>query len=200
MLRFLKKELNRTYTENGAVTNISTESFCLDLFATAGALRSATDDEIVTRFIKAFAEDRDIAMKTLFFARDIRGGLGERRFFKVILEYLAKAEPGTVVKNIANIAEYGRYDDILVLIGTPCENVAMTYIRTMLETDMNALAEGKAVSLLAKWLPSVNTSNEETVKAGRKIARFCGMTEAQYRKTSFSNSSKLTVSLIGAAL
>ena len=183
MLRFLKKELNRTYTENGAVTNISTESFCLDLFATAGALRSATDDEIVTRFIKAFAEDRDIAMKTLFFARDIRGGLGERRFFKVILEYLAKAEPGTVVKNIANIAEYGRYDDILVLIGTPCENVAMTYIRTMLETDMNALAEGKAVSLLAKWLPSVNTSNEETVKAGRKIARFCGMTEAQYRKT-----------------
>ena len=183
MLNFLKRELNRTRTENGAATNRSTESFCLDLFATAGALRSATDDEIVTRFVKAFAEDRDLAMKTLFFARDIRGGLGERRFFKVILTYLASAEPETVVKNIANIAEYGRYDDILVLIGTPCESVAMAYIRSMLEADRNALAEGGAVSLLAKWLPSVNASNAETVKNGRKIAAYCGITEAEYRKT-----------------
>ena len=120
MLKFLKKEANKTYTENGAVTYMSTESFCLDLFATAGALRQASDEEIISRFVKAFAEDRDLAVKTLFFARDIRGGLGERRFFKVILKYLAEAEPETVIKNIANIAEYGRYDDILVLIGTPC--------------------------------------------------------------------------------
>ncbi|MBR3279137.1 MAG: DUF2828 family protein [Lachnospiraceae bacterium] len=183
MLNFLKKELNRTHTENGAAAYASTESFCLDLFATAGALRNADDGEILARFIKAFAEDRDLAMKTLFFARDIRGGLGERRFFKVILEYLASAEPATVVKNIANIAEYGRYDDILVLIGTPCENVAMAYIREMLEADAKALAEGRNVSLLAKWLPSVNASNAETVSAGRKIARYCGMTEAKYRKT-----------------
>ena len=183
MLNFLRKEANRTRTENGAAAFAGTESFCLDLFATAGALRSAEDEEIIARFIKAFAEDRDIAMKTLFFARDIRGGLGERRFFKVILEYLASAEPETVVKNIANIAEFGRYDDILVLMGTPCEKAAMEYIKAMLESDMKALEEGKAVSLLAKWLPSVNTSNKETVRAGKRIAKFCGMSEAKYRKT-----------------
>ena len=183
MLEFLKRELNKTRTENGAAAFVSTESFCLDLFATAGALRSATDEEIISRFIKAFAEDRDIAMKTLFFARDIRGGLGERRFFKVILKYLAVTEPQTVIRNIENIAEYGRYDDILVLIGTPCENACMDYIKAMLEEDMKALSEDRAVSLLAKWLPSVNASNAETVKAGRKIAKACGMSEASYRKT-----------------
>jgi hypothetical protein len=85
MLNFLKKETNRTFTDNGAVTYVTTMSDCLDLFATAGALRSATDSEIVFRFVRAFAEDKDIAMRTLFFARDIRGGLGERRFFRVII-------------------------------------------------------------------------------------------------------------------
>ena len=69
MLEFLKKEANKAYTANGAVSNASTMSDCLDLFATAGALRNASDDEIVRRFIRAFAEDRDVAMKTLFCKR-----------------------------------------------------------------------------------------------------------------------------------
>jgi len=193
MLEFLKRELNRTRTENGAAAFVSTESFCLDLFATAGALRSASDEEIISRFIKAFAEDRDLAMKTLFFARDIRGGLGERRFFKVILEYLAVNESATVIKNIANIAEYGRYDDILVLIGTPCEWACMQYIKDMLKEDMKALSEDRAVSLLAKWLPSVNASNAETVKNGRKIAKACGLSEAAYRKTLSALRSKIKI-------
>ena len=102
MINFLKRETNRTFTENGAVTNRSTMSDCLDLFATAGALRNASDDEILTRFMRAFAEDRDIAMKTLFYARDIRGGLGERRFFRTVLRHLAQTEPESVRKNIAN--------------------------------------------------------------------------------------------------
>ena len=121
MLQYLKQEANKTVTENGAATYISTESECLDLFATIGALRHAGDSEIEARFIRAFSENRDIAMKLLFFARDIRGGLGERRVFKVILEWLAENEPNTVLKNLKHIAEYGRYDDMLCLMGTPCE-------------------------------------------------------------------------------
>ena len=79
MLKFLKKEANMTHTENGAVTYRSTQSECLDLFATIGALRRERDEEITNRFLRAYAEDADLAMKTLFFARDIRGGIGERR-------------------------------------------------------------------------------------------------------------------------
>ncbi len=183
MINFLKRETNRTFTENGAVTNRSTMSDCLDLFATAGALRNASDDEILTRFMRAFAEDRDIAMKTLFYARDIRGGLGERRFFRTVLRHLAQTEPESVRKNIANIAEYGRYDDILVLIGTDCEREAFAYIRETLNADIASMQAHGGVSLMAKWLPSVNASRSETVRTARKIARALKMSDAEYRKT-----------------
>ncbi len=182
MLKFLKREANKAYTENGAVSNASTMSDCLDLFATAGALRNASDDEILERFIRAFAEDRDIAMKTLFFARDVRGGLGERRFFRVIMKYLAQNYPETVIKNIDNIAEYGRYDDILSLMDTACEQEAIAYIKAVLQEDMESMQAQDSVSLMAKWLPSVNASSKETVRTARKIAKAMGMSDASYRK------------------
>lgn len=75
MLQYLKNEANLTHTENGAVTYQSTQSECLDLFATIGALRRESDEEITNRFLRAYAENADLAMKTLFFARDIRGGI-----------------------------------------------------------------------------------------------------------------------------
>ena len=182
-LDVLKKEANTTYTENGAVTYRSTLSDCLDLFATIGALRNAEEADIVSRFIKAYAEDADTAMKTLFFARDIRGGLGERRVFKTILTYLAVNEPESVRRNIVYIAEYGRFDDLLALIGTPCEADMMAYIKEQLDRDLQALESGENVSLLAKWLPSVNASKAETVKNAKKIVKAMGMSDAQYRKT-----------------
>ena len=182
-LNLLKKEANTTYTENGAATYRSTLSACLDLFATIGALRNAEEEDIVSRFIKAYAEDADTAMKTLFFARDIRGGLGERRVFKTILAYLAVNEPESVRRNMAYIAEYGRFDDLLVLIGTPCGADMMAYVMEQLDKDVHALMAGGNVSLLAKWLPSVNASNADTVKNAKKIAKAMGMSDAQYRKT-----------------
>ena len=89
MLQYLKEESNKVYTENGAVTNESTGDFCLDLFATIGAIRRESESEIESRFVRAYTENRDVATKLLFFARDIRGGLGERRVFRVILKWLA---------------------------------------------------------------------------------------------------------------
>ena len=113
MLEYLKNENNRTYTENGAVTHMTTYSDCLDLFATIGALRSRSEQEILNRFVRAFTEDPDLAMKTLFFARDVRGGLGERKVFRVCLQWLAQNKPTSAKKNIPYIAEYGRWDDLL---------------------------------------------------------------------------------------
>ena len=66
MLQYLKQESNKTFTENGAATLKTTLSDCLDLFATVGAIRRESDKEITTRFMRAFAEDKDIAMKLLF--------------------------------------------------------------------------------------------------------------------------------------
>ena len=121
MLEYIKKEANMTLTENGAATLESTGSECLDLFASVGALRRQNDTDIITRFVRAYTENPDIAMKILFFARDVRGGLGERRVFRVIFSWLAENEPASVRKNVEYVAEYGRFDDLLSLIGTACE-------------------------------------------------------------------------------
>ena len=183
MLNELKNEVNRTLTENLAETLRTTGSDCLDLFATIGALRNAKEQEIIARFIRAYAEDRDLAMKMLFYCRDIRGGLGERRVFRAILKYMANAQPESVRKNIGLISEYGRWDDLMVLFGTRCENDALDLIRDQLDKDLFALESEENVSLMAKWLPSVNTSNAEAVRNGKRITKALKMSDAEYRKT-----------------
>ena len=180
MLNELKNQANMTLTENGAATYRSSMSDCLDLFATIGAIRNASDNEVIDRFAKAFAENPDIAMKILFFGRDVRGGLGERKVFRVIINWLANHAPKSLRKNIALIPEYGRWDDLVSLLGTACEKQAISVIRKQLQKDISAEHE---VSLLAKWLPSVNASNSDTVKNAKRIARSLGMTDAEYRKT-----------------
>ena len=182
MLNFLKKENNFTYTENGALTHKSTNSECLDLFATIGAIRFAADNEVIARFIRAYCEDADLAMKILFFGRDVRGGLGERKVFRTIIRYLADTTPASVVKNIPHIAEFGRFDDLLCLLGTGCQNDALKAIKTQLDADLDAMAEGKEISLLGKWLPSVNASNKDTVAMAKTIARYLKLSDADYRR------------------
>lgn len=184
MLQELKKEANYTLTENGALTYASTMDHCLDLFATAGGLRNAAEEEINKRFVRAYAENADTAMKILFYARDIRGGLGERRFFRVVLKFLCENHADSVIKNLEWIAEYGRYDDFLILMDTPCEKAAIAFLKKQLDRDIKYLMnDGKNISLLAKWLPSINTSNKDKVRLGRKLAKAFDMSEKDYRKT-----------------
>lgn len=182
MLEFLKNESNKTYTENGAVTNRSTGKNCLDLFATIGALRRQSDQEIADRFMRAYAENPDVAMKILFFARDVRGGLGERRVFRSILRWLAANERDSLLRNLGYIAEYGRWDDLLVILDTPCAKEAVALLKKQLGADLDALRNGGEVSLLGKWLPSVNASNQATVHQAKFLAKAFGMKESTYRK------------------
>ena len=182
MLNYLKNIAGRTLTENGAVTLRTSGDACLDLFATIGALRNAAEDEIAARFLRAYAENPDLAMKLLFYARDIRGGLGERRVFRVLLTWLAQNEPGALRRNLPYVAEYGRWDDALVLLDTPLRVDAVLLLRAQFEADMAALQRGEPVSLLGKWLPSVNAHSADAVRQARMLARAFGMTEARYRK------------------
>lgn len=182
MLQYLKQESNKTFTENGAVTYSSTLSDCLDLFATVGALRRESEEEIVSRFMRAYTENKDVAMKLLFFARDIRGGLGERRVFRTIIRWLSCNETESLRKNLNYIAEYGRFDDLMILFGTPLEKDMLEYIKTQLYSDLEGMENGGDVSLLAKWLPSVNASNAETKRLAKKVARFLQLDDAAYRK------------------
>ena len=183
MLNFLKKESNMTYTENGGTAYRSTESFCLDMFFKAGAMRNSTAEEIADVVTRAYAENPDKTMKIIFFARDARGGLGERRFFRCAVSALVKTAPKAVEKNIPLFAEYGRFDDLCVLLGTPLENAAAKEIKAQLDKDMSAMNTKGQASLLAKWLPSVNASSKDTRNKGRHMAALLGMTEPAYRRT-----------------
>lgn len=182
MLEVLKKTANKTYTENGAVTRRTSGKDCLDLFAAIGALRRADDQNICSRFLKAYAENPDLAMKILFYARDVRGGLGERRVFRSILAWLASNEKSSVVRNLPYIAEYGRWDDVLVLLKTPCRKEALALLEEQFREDLAALEAGGDISLLGKWLPSVNASNQETVVMAKMIAKSFGLSDRDYRK------------------
>lgn len=183
MLNFLKKESNTTYTEKGGTAYRSTESYCLDMFFKAGAMRNSSAQEIADTVVRAYAENPDKTMKIIFFARDARGGLGERRFFRIAIAALVKTAPEAVKKNIPLFAEYGRFDDLCVLLGTPLEDDAVSVIKAQLNTDMAAMVAGEKASLLAKWLPSVNTSSKETRNMGRRLAALLDMSEPEYRRT-----------------
>ena len=182
MLKFLKKSLNKTITENGAATYLTTQSDCLDLFATIGALRHESESEMITRFDQAWAEDENLALKTLFFARDIRGGLGERLVFRTILCHMATARLSSIEKNLWAIPEFGRFDDLLCLLDTPAQSIIAKYIKSQFEIDMKALDKDETISLLGKWLPSINAHNANTIRYGKIIAKFLGLNHAEYRK------------------
>lgn len=169
-------------TENGARGYAATGSALVDLNFAAASLRSRTAAEIVRGFIPAFYEDRVLAIKWLFFLRDVRGGLGERRSFRIIIRYLAESVPELISGLIDLMAEYGRYDDLLCLFDTPLEEAALTALMRQLERDViNSETTGK-VSLCAKWMPGNNTSSPESRRDAAKLQHFMGMTAKEYRK------------------
>jgi len=179
----LRKEDNFTETENGAIALKSTYSSLVDLFGQIGAFRSRTEQDIETAFIKAFSEDNLLATKMAFYARDIRfGGLGERRVFRTILKFLAISYPEIVKKNIENIALFGRFDDLYELVGTPVESVMFDYVKKQWQSDIEGMKNNQSISVLGKWLKSVNTSSAESRKLGKLTAKKLGLNEAQYRK------------------
>lgn len=182
-LSFLQKETNITYTENGATALKTTNSSLLDLFGTIGSLRARDESEIERLFSAALAEDTLLATKMAFYARNIRGGLGERRTFRVILKYLATLAPEIVIKNFDAIALLGRYDDFYTLVDTPVEEAMWTYLKEQFTLDLGNYHANEPISLLAKWLKSVNASSDDTTRLGKLTAKRLGLSEKAYRQT-----------------
>ena len=174
----LQNVTNYTLTENGAVTHKTTNSALLDMFAMGAAMRTRSDEDVILMFRKAFAENPVYALKCLFYIRDVRGGQGERRFFRVVLKDLASQDPDAVKRNFPNIAEYGRWDDFYALVGTKVESEAFSFLREQLALDIRC----KTPSLLAKWLKSENTSSLESKRLGAITRKAFGITAKQYRK------------------
>ena len=175
----LKVANNFTYTENGAVTHRTTQSDLLDMFALGGSFRNRSDEDVILMFRKAFAENPTYALKCLFYLRDVRGGQGERRFFRVAMKDLAKQDAEAARRNMIHIPEFGRWDDLYIFVGTALEADAMKIMKDQLELDVQC----KTPSLLAKWMKSENTSSGESRRLGNITRTYFGMSHKQYRKT-----------------
>jgi hypothetical protein len=174
---------NVAFNEKGAVSYATTESTVLDWFSSGGAMRNEDDAKIQAVFAKAFAEDKLLATKVAFYIRDIRGGQGQRKSFRAVLVWLAANYPAVVKKNLALIAEFGRWDDLLVLLGTSLESDVVELISLQLKADLRSAKSDGQVSLLAKWLPSENTSSKTTRAQAQKLTKLLGLTPKKYRKT-----------------
>lgn len=175
----LEHDQNLKRTENGAVAHSSTMSKLYDLFALGGAYRTRSDADVIHLFKQAMEEHELYALKCLFYLRDVRGGQGERRFFRVIYRWLCQEHLDIALRNIELIPEYGRWDDLVYACeGTAAESIAFGIIKKQLVLD----AKCKTPSLLAKWLPSENASSKETARVANKLRKFFGFSHKEYRK------------------
>ena len=181
-LNSLDNETNVTLTANGAKAYKSTGSKNIDLFGKIAACRN--DIPMAAQlFSTAYAEDAETASRILFWARDIRGGQGERKIFRELFKNLVSSDPTVGARLVKLIPEFGRWDDLVALEGTSVWEVALSVIKSQLRADLINTEIGNSVSLLGKWLPSINASSKDSKRVGRKIAEAMGWSERQYRKT-----------------
>ena len=175
-------------TENGAMAYSTTSNPLLDLFAQIGALRPRSIEEITIKYANAYAVNSELAIKMLFYAGNIRGGLGERRTFRACLRWLAINHPVVVRDNLSNIPHFNRWDSLFTLVGTPVEADMWQYITDQLGLDMQAVIKEKhggkhvGISLLAKWMPTETAHAKETRALAKTAMRKLGVTPRMYRK------------------
>ena len=183
------REGTHKLTENGAFAYDSTaQGALLDLFSQVGALRPRTETEIASKFAAAFREDALLATKMMFYTGDIReGGLGERRTFRVCLRWLAEKHPDIVNKNMTLIPFFNRFDTLFTLVDTDCEKAMWELVAKTLTEDVKAMKASTArkhvpCSLLAKWMPSENTSSAKTRALANKAIKALKLTPRSYRR------------------
>lgn len=139
MLNQLNNHFNQTTTTNGDMAFKSTQSAVLDLFAQGGAMRGKDEAGIIQLFSKAYAENPTLAMKTLFYIRDVTQGQGERRFFRLAMKHLALHNKASLAKNLHLIPEYGRWDDLWVLLDTDLKNDVILLVKEQLKKDLDSI-------------------------------------------------------------
>ena len=151
-------------TANGMKARKSTANANVDLFYKIGASRGKN---ITGEFTAAYVENSDVALRIAQWARDVRGGAGERQIFRDLLVHLEKTDPDAALALLKKVPEVGRWDDIFVFSTPALKTAAYTMLGDALRAQ-NGLA--------AKWTPRKG-------KIAAEVRAFFGMTPKQYRKS-----------------
>ena len=155
---------NETTTHNGMKALKSTTSSCVDLFFKAGAMRG---QDVRPLFARAFAENRDHALRIAQWVRDVRSGAGERKLFRDMLLEVEKLDDEIIYQLLKKVPELGRWDDLLIDFKN--EDIK-NYVYIMIYV---ALKNGDG--LCAKWMPRKGT-------IAKKLRESFGWTPKYYRK------------------
>jgi len=175
------------YTENMALGHSTSGENLVDVNFKIASYRS-NKKSIIPDFDKAFHDDKNLAVKFLFFARDAREGLGERDFFLRVFSHLIETHKSSNIEAlIAAIPFYGRWKDIFDIYesikDSPYEKFVIDLITSTLENDLNLMKNKKPISLLSKWAPRENCSEKGRIELARHIMKKLDWKPAKYRKT-----------------
>lgn len=186
MNTFVRSVLDSTdtsVTKNGCKTFSTSLSANLDFFALASGKRDKYK-EAIELFRHAFEEDRNLALKNLFYLRDVREGQGERNLFRSLFKTLLPLFPSKELLKL--IPEYGRWDDLISLYscyGINTNRFIEEIIKEQFKEDAKNMQEGKSISLLAKWYPLANSvKNPERKAIGEKLTANLFTSEKNARK------------------
>lgn len=198
----LSDRMNTSITTNGAKGYKTTGNLLLDFNFSIATLRGEEPEKIIEKWIPLYEEykynnETSVALKYLFWIRDIREGLGERKIFRVIMKYLCKHDPNSIIHTLIFIPTFGRWDDLIYLLDKDTNKLIYDYIISLLKNQImedyntatmkspinNEKYNINQISLLAKWMPSVNTSSERTVEKAKEISKAFGWSYKRYRKT-----------------
>lgn len=184
----VKKELDnaKQLTENGAVGYATSGKHLLDMNFAIPSYRSQSESRIKLDFTKTYYENPTLAIAWLFYVRDVRGGLGERRLFRVCMEDLAQINEKVFTNLLPLVAEYGRWDDIFAWLGEINDNIdgaILDLVATQFYKDFSGMNFGEPVSLLAKWLPTENCSNADRKRKAKIVIEKLQLTPKAYRRT-----------------
>lgn len=184
MMQTVENAKSFSTTENGAAGYSTTGSKLVDLNFRVPSMRFEFTHKDIEDFIQSMNENLEYAVKWMFYVRDVRGGLGERGAFIRLYSEFYSNHKNEAKACLDLISEYGRWKDIvdLAFVGNEeLENDCLEIIKNQLKADAIGLAAGKPISLLAKWLPSINASQKAREQA-KKICNYLGMPFVSYRK------------------
>lgn len=184
MKYILDKESNIQMSENGSVGYKSTGSILTDINFRISSMRDGISPADINLFVQAMGENLEYAIKWLFFMRDVRGGMGERKTFQTLYMKYAMLYPAEAKATLKLVAEFGRWKDVIDIIDMNSDNslCGMELVRDTFYSDIQNCLAGKSISLLAKWMPSINASGKARLQA-KRFVKYFGLTCESYRKS-----------------
>jgi hypothetical protein len=193
LVKATEKINKRVLSENRDLQYKSVGDSLIDLNFSVSCLRNRINSDeikdIDDLFLECLSENKEKALQWLLYLRDIYKGMGEREAFRHFMRLIRDKDEdlfNKIVKHI-KVEDYGRWDDLIYVLdlknkGRECNKVIIEKIKKQLQQDILSAGFGDETSLLAKWLPSCNTSSYKTRKYANYVRSALGFKARDFRR------------------